>query len=187
MADVLVIGGGMAGISIAYELAARARVVLVEAEPTLAVHTTGRSAAIYAPSYGGPTVRALTAASGPRYRDLETELDTPRLLTPRPVLWLGADEEGAAHLDGLPAEPITPAEATALCPILRPVAAAARDDSASDIDVMALHDGYRARAARARRRDPHRRARSPRSPRTARAGGCAPAVRSTPSSPRTSW
>jgi D-arginine dehydrogenase len=143
MADVLVIGGGMAGISIAYELAARARVVLVEAEPTLAVHTTGRSAAVYAPSYGGPIVRALTAASGRRFRDLETELDTPPLLTPRPVVWLGADDEGAAHLDGLPAEPITPAEATALCPVLRTVTAAAYDDSASDIDVMALHDGYR--------------------------------------------
>src|SRR3954447_2236601 len=111
MVDVLVVGGGMAGISIAYELAAHASVELVEAEPTLAAHTTGRSAAIYAPSYGGPTVRALTAASAGRYRELETELDTPPLLTPRSVLWLGADAEGAAHLDGLPASPITPAEA----------------------------------------------------------------------------
>ena len=149
MADVLVIGGGMAGISIAYELAAHARVVLVEAEPALAVHTTGRSAAIFAPSYGGPVIRTLTAASAPRYRALETELDTPPLLTPRTVLWLGADEEGAARLDGYPAERISPAAARALCPVLREVTAAARDDSASDIDVMALHDGYR-RGLRAR-------------------------------------
>lgn len=149
MAEVLVVGGGMAGISIAYEVAAHARVALVEAEPTLAAHTTGRSAAIFAPSYGGPVVRALTAASAPRYRALETELDTPPLLSPRTVLWLGADDEGAAHLAALPAESITPAQARALCPPLRDVAAAARDDSASDIDVMALHDGYR-RGLRAR-------------------------------------
>lgn len=143
MVDVLVVGGGMAGVSIAYELAAHARVVLVEAEAALAVHTTGRSAAIYAPSYGGGAVRALTAASAHRFRDLETELGTPPLLTPRTVVWLGADDEGAAHLDGMAAERITPAEARALCPVLRDVTAAARDDSASDIDVMALHDGYR--------------------------------------------
>ncbi|HEY7594701.1 MAG TPA: FAD-dependent oxidoreductase [Actinophytocola sp.] len=143
MAEVLVVGGGMAGISIAYELAAHARVVLVEAEPTLAAHTTGRSAAIFAPSYGGPVVRALTVASAPRYRALQTELDTPPLLTERLVVWLGADEEGAAHLEKLPAEPITPAQARRLCPVLRQVVAAGRDDGASDIDVMALHDGYR--------------------------------------------
>jgi D-arginine dehydrogenase len=143
MADVLVLGGGMAGISIAYELAAHARVTLVEAEPTLAVHTTGRSAAIFAPSYGGPVIRVLTAASEPRYRALRTALDTPPLLTPRPVLWLGADEEGAAHLDELSVERISPAQARELCPPLREITAVARDDSASDIDVMALHDGYR--------------------------------------------
>ncbi|HEV7647938.1 MAG TPA: FAD-dependent oxidoreductase [Actinophytocola sp.] len=143
MVDVLVVGGGMAGISIAYEIAAHARVLLAEAEPALAAHTTGRSAALYAPSYGGGAVRALTAASERRFHDLETELGTPRLLTPRPVIWLGADEEGAAHLAGLPAEPMTPAQARALCPALREITAAAYDGSASDIDVMALHDGYR--------------------------------------------
>jgi D-arginine dehydrogenase len=143
MVDVLVVGGGMAGISIAYELAAHARVLLVEAEPALAAHTTGRSAALYAPSYGDGAVRALTAASAQRFADLRTELDTPRLLTPRPIIWLGADDEGAAHLAGLPAEPMTPAQARALCPALREVTAAGYDGSASDIDVMALHDGYR--------------------------------------------
>jgi D-arginine dehydrogenase len=149
MVDVLVVGGGIAGVSIAYELAAHATVLLAEAEPTLAEHTTGRSAAIYAPSYGGPVVRALTAASGTRFRDLETELDTPPLLTPRPVLWLAVDDEGVARLDALPAEPITAARARVMCPPLRTIAAVARDDSASDIDVMALHDAYR-RGLRAR-------------------------------------
>lgn len=143
MVDVLVAGGGIAGVSVAYEIAAHATVLLVEAEPALATHTTGRSAAIYAPSYGGPAVRALTAASEQRFHDLETELDTPPLLGPRPVLWLGADDEAAAHVDDLPAERISPARARELCPALRDVVAAACDLDARDIDVMALHDGYR--------------------------------------------
>jgi D-arginine dehydrogenase len=147
--DVLVIGGGMAGVSVAYELAARATVLLVEAEPTLATHTTGRSAAIYAPSYGGPVVRALTSASSPRFRELATELDTPPLLTPHGSLWLGADEEGAQRVATMPADPISPSRARELCPALRQVLAAAYDESASDIDVMALHAGY-VRGLRAR-------------------------------------
>ena len=46
--DIVVIGGGIGGVSAAARLAAAgASVVLVEAEPTLAYHTTGRSAAQY--------------------------------------------------------------------------------------------------------------------------------------------
>lgn len=148
--DVLVVGGGIAGVSVAYELAGHGSVLLAEAEAGLAEHTTGRSAAIYAPSYGGPVVRALTADSAARFRELESELDTPPLLTPREVLWLGADAEGAARLADLPATPVTADEARTLCPVLRHgIRAAARDDSASDIDVMALHQGY-VRGLRAR-------------------------------------
>lgn len=147
--DVLVIGGGMAGVSVAYELARHATVLLAEAEPTLAAHTTGRSAAIYAPSYGGPAVRELTAASGPRFRELETELDTPPLLTPRDVLWLATDELAEHHLAGHSAAPVDPAFARRLCPVLREVRAAAHDAGASDIDVMALHQAY-VRGLRAR-------------------------------------
>lgn len=52
-ADVIVVGGGIAGITVAYELAARsATVIVVEAEPQLAYHTTGRSAAVFLASYG---------------------------------------------------------------------------------------------------------------------------------------
>ena len=61
--DVIVIGGGMAGISVAYELAATHRVVVTEAEAQLAAHSTGRSAAILIPSYGSETARPLTVAS----------------------------------------------------------------------------------------------------------------------------
>lgn len=145
----MVIGGGIAGVSVAYELAAHARVVLLETEPSLALHTTGRSAAIFAPSYGSPVVRALTAASERRFAAFPAELDTPPLLTPRSVLWLGADDEAVAHLESLPVEPITAADALKRCPVLTNVTAAAWDAGARDIDVMALHQGY-VRGLRAR-------------------------------------
>ena len=61
--DVLVIGGGIAGVSIGYELADDRSVGLVEMEPTLAYHTTGRSVATFLESYGGRTIRLLTTAS----------------------------------------------------------------------------------------------------------------------------
>lgn len=134
MVDVLVIGGGIAGVSIAYELAADVTVTLLEAEPELAYHTTGRSAAIYTPSYGGPVVRELTRASGPMFGD--------GILTPRLTLWIAVDDDGVDHLRDLEADPITPEQAVALCPALRTPRAAAIDDSAMDIDVMALHAGY---------------------------------------------
>ena len=61
--DVLVIGGGIAGASIGYELAADRSVGLLEMEATLAYHTTGRSVATFLESYGGRTIRLLTTAS----------------------------------------------------------------------------------------------------------------------------
>jgi D-arginine dehydrogenase len=134
MVDVLVIGGGIAGVSIACELAAHVSVTLLEAEPELARHTTGRSAAIYAPSYGGPAVRELTAASGPLFGD--------GILTPHSALWIAVDDEGVDHLREMDAEPLTPAQAVELCPALRTPLAAAIDRSAMDIDVMALHARY---------------------------------------------
>ena len=142
MVDVLVVGGGIAGVSIAYELAAHASVVLVESEQELAHHTTGRSAAIYAPSYGGPVVRELTAASAAGFARLQSELDTPELLTPHPALWVAVDDEGVDHLGHFEADPLTPGQAVELCPVLRPPLAAAVDRTAMDIDVMALHSGY---------------------------------------------
>ncbi len=67
--DVLVIGGGIVGLSVAAELAAERRVAVLEREPALCYHATGRSSAMFAPNYGCAPVRALTAASSAFYRD----------------------------------------------------------------------------------------------------------------------
>ena len=63
--DVAIVGGGMAGASLAAVIAPHARVVLLEAEETLGFHATGRSAAFWSETYGGPDIQPLTTASGP--------------------------------------------------------------------------------------------------------------------------
>src|ERR1700720_3143975 len=58
-ADFLVIGGGIAGASVAYELSARSTVILLEAESAPGYHSTGRSAAVMSENYGPPLWRPL--------------------------------------------------------------------------------------------------------------------------------
>jgi D-arginine dehydrogenase len=139
----VVIGGGIAGVSVAEALAAHMGVVLLEQEAQLAHHTTGRSAAAYLETYGSPTVRRLTLAS---------RASLAPLLSPRPLLWIGADDRAdelrAAAVAGralVPSVQLIDADAAmALCPVLRPTQArvAMLEPEAMDIDVAALHQSY---------------------------------------------
>ncbi|MBL8331796.1 MAG: FAD-dependent oxidoreductase, partial [Rubrivivax sp.] len=54
--DLIVLGAGMAGASIAAELASHRRLLLLETEDQPGRHTTGRSAAMFLESYGNATV-----------------------------------------------------------------------------------------------------------------------------------
>lgn len=144
--DVVVIGGGMSGASIAYELAADRSVCLLEAEPGLAQHTTGRSAATWVGSYGPPVVRRLTAASRPFLDDPPLEVDGP-VLEPLPCLYAGGPGSSAAvrelatttGIDVLSAE-----DARRVNPVLREgwLELAAYDDTSMAVDVHGLHQGY---------------------------------------------
>lgn len=151
--DVVVIGGGIAGASVAYELAADRSVLLLEADAELAKHSTARSAATYVPGHGGPEQRALIAASGPRFARLEAELETPPLLAPRDVIQVAFDDEGEQVLARILAEragepdcpqAIDAAETLRRSPALAPgiVRAAAVAPGSADVDVDALHQGY---------------------------------------------
>jgi len=62
--DVAIVGAGMAGASLAAELGNTASVLLLEMEDMPGRHATGRSAAFWSESYGGPMVAPLTTASG---------------------------------------------------------------------------------------------------------------------------
>lgn len=148
---MLVIGGGIAGVSIGYELAGDHRVGLLEMEASLSYHSTGRSAAIFLESYGGRVVRALTTASRGFLEDPPDGFDTP-LLTPRAVLWAGrrgrASEVGKLEAEVRPLVPsvrlVSSEEAHDICPILRPgwTELGLLEPGASDIAVHELHQGY---------------------------------------------
>ena len=157
-ADFLVIGGGIAGASIAYHLAPHGRVLVLERESQPGYHATGRSAAIYTECYGPRTMRVMTRASGAFLRCPPAGFSDVPLLTPLGVVFVAADSQRARFAQRLRelrevaphVVEITPAEALRRCPVLRAeyVAAAALDGEAMNMDVHALHSGY-LRAARA--------------------------------------
>jgi D-arginine dehydrogenase len=61
--DVAIVGAGIAGATLAAALAPHARVVMLEAEDMPGYHATGRSAAFWSETYGGPDIQPLTTAS----------------------------------------------------------------------------------------------------------------------------
>ena len=84
--DIAIIGAGIAGAALAAEVAPHARVLILEAEDVAGYHATGRSAAFWEETYGGPAVQPLTAAS----RGL---FDAGGFLQPLGSLHIGREEE----------------------------------------------------------------------------------------------
>ena len=147
MPDIIVIGGGMAGVSAAAALSETADVLLLEAEPGTGRHSTARSAAIFIRNYGNAALRALNDRSAVFFETPDIEVDAP-LLTPRGEMMLATEDQldllddymaGSAGLERL-----TGPEAEALVPILKPghVAAAVIERDARDIDVETMMQGY---------------------------------------------
>lgn len=151
-ADVVIVGGGIAGASLAFRLAGLCRVVLLEAEPQPGYHASGRSAALFTASYGAGPVRALADASRDFLLNPPPAFGHAPLANPRGVLWLAREDQAAAlaalraQLAGGQADlqdcPLDMAQR--LCPVLRSgyAAAAALEAGAFDIDVHALLQGY---------------------------------------------
>ena len=161
--DFLVCGSGIAGASIAYELAASgASVVVVEQEDRHGYHTTGRSAAMYLESYGAAPLRRLTVASRAFFDSPPEGFSDYPLLRPRGCLNI-AGQESLGELDALAGEieatgsryeRLDGSQVRERIPILRPdaCAAAVYEPDAADIDANALHAGY-LKLARARGAD----------------------------------
>jgi len=74
MVEIIIIGGGIAGISAAAHLSSLGEVVVLEAEEVIGYHATGRSAAIYVGSYGNLTINELNTASLPFFSEPSHQL-----------------------------------------------------------------------------------------------------------------
>jgi len=156
MYDFIIIGGGMAGVSVADALGSSAKVALLEVEPELGYHSTARSAALFAPAYGSTAFRVLTRAS-------EAFLVAPAapgfpgsVLSPRGALLIArADQTASLYAEiqgvrasGVSIEALTGSQARERVSALRDgyVAAAAFEPGVRDIDVEGLFRGFIARA-----------------------------------------
>ena len=155
----MIVGGGIAGASAAYEIAPFAKVILLERESQPGYHTTGRSAAVFAPAYGNRVIRALTAASHAFYRERAGGLANHPVLAPRGALFVGREDQ-LTMLDALQAEisaevpglgRLDGQQLLARVPVLRADygAGGLYDLTSMDMDVAAIHQGY-LRAFRAR-------------------------------------
>lgn len=149
--DVAIVGAGMAGASLAAEIAGDASVLLLEAESQPGYHSTGRSAAFWSETYGGPLVQPLTAASGGFLAKPPMDFAEAPFLGPRGAVHV-AGAEGRVELDrlaqdfaasGVPLVTVDRAGLEALVPGLRSGwDFALSEPTCTDIDVARLHAAY---------------------------------------------
>ena len=160
-ADFIVIGGGIAGLSVAARMAAHGRVVVLEGEEALGYHSSGRSVSFSHYGIGNAVVRALTRHSRPFFEaQPEGFCDTP-VAALAPSLYF-AEQNALPLLDALEANmaglvdtlaPLDAAALTRLCPVLRTGPDAAvrgfLDPTGLKLDADALLQSF-ARSLRAR-------------------------------------
>lgn len=150
--DFIVIGGGIAGASVAFWLAQHGRVVVLEREDQAGYHSTGRSAAVFMESYGSEQVRALTRASRAFLENPPAGFGEHALLTPRGSMMVAAKGQESlldAHWHILTtissnARRLNAHQARAMLPALsveNTIGAVYEPDTA-DMDVHAIHQGY---------------------------------------------
>ncbi|HEY0199660.1 MAG TPA: FAD-binding oxidoreductase [Rhodanobacter sp.] len=150
--DVIVIGAGMAGASVAYFMAPYARVLVLEREAYAGMHSTGRSAALFSETYGSPQVRALTRATRPFLSQPPKGFAAQPILSARGNTIIGTADE----VDAIVAEydailPFTRSlelrdtrKIIGTVPVLKPEFAqiGLHEPGAADIDVNELHQGF---------------------------------------------
>jgi D-arginine dehydrogenase len=159
MADIIIIGGGIAGASAAYELAASASVIVLEREDSCGYHSTGRSAASFTENYGGVVIRRLAVASRGFLESPPDNFCEYPLLSPRGMITVAHAGQLEALREELErARALVPSitaldvdAALARVPVLRReyLAGAIIEPHCMDLDVHGIHQGF-LRGARSR-------------------------------------
>ena len=156
--EIIIIGGGIAGASAAFEISRSAKVVLLERESHCGYHTTGRSAASFTENYGNGVIRRIVLASRAFLTEPPAGFCDYPLLSRRGMITVArSDQLDLLHQELKAAQALvpsivamTPAEAIARVPVLRAdyLAGAYIEPHSMDIDVNGLHQGF-LRGARA--------------------------------------
>lgn len=94
MSDIVVIGGGIAGLSAAARLSEHFSVTVLEREQATGYHASGRSAAMFEQNYGLPSTIALNKASAEYHRSANGGY-----LSPRGLMIIARDDEAKAFED----------------------------------------------------------------------------------------
>lgn len=149
--DVVIVGAGIAGASVAAEIAEYRSVLLLEAEAQPGYHSTGRSAAFWDEIYGGPLVQPLTTASGPFLANPPSDFHPGPLMHPRGALHVGTNEQRSLaetmltefSQSGVEIEVASPSMIERKVPgIRRSWCHGLWEPACADIDVSALHAAY---------------------------------------------
>lgn len=157
--DIAIIGGGIAGASLAFFLGQGLTVAILEAEEQPGYHATGRSAAEFVLNYNPPEIRALARAAKPFFDQPPDGFADIPLLVPRGGLVIAHEEDRdafeAQFADLQPRVPglrrLSVEEAVAKMPFLDPstFAAAYFDPEYWDIEADQLLQSYLRHARRA--------------------------------------
>lgn len=147
--DIAVIGGGIAGASLARAAAAGCRVLLLERESQAGYHSSGRSAALFSETYGNAVVRALSTGSREFLQAPPEDFAGFVLTRPRGAMHVGRPgQEAAIHgrAEALAAlipsvRELGPADTVARFPVLHRVAGAVFEPEALDLDTNGMLQG----------------------------------------------
>ncbi len=150
--DFLVIGGGIAGVSAAYHLAAEGHAIVLETEDVCGHHSTGRSAAIFSEHHGPEIICDLALASKSFFENPYDGFTETPFLSKRGVIFTGDASQqdamdkmlaGSRDGDGALRE-ISSDEVKALVPVINQdvIARGIYYEGGREIDVHAVHQGW---------------------------------------------
>lgn len=156
--DYLIVGGGVAGLSAAWQLAPYGRVLVLEREDVTGYHSSGRSVTYYHFGIGNLAVRLLTQAGGVFFSDPPPGFTEIPLAHPAPAMMVVRDGQDALFEKNLAemaavtgsAREIDPSEISKRVPVLKlasthagGITRALIDPAAARLDGHALMMGYR--------------------------------------------